>query len=312
MGERAAGHEVDAQVGDGLHVVRVDVAGAFGLRASVDERDGRRHGVVVHVVEHDDVGSGGNRLLDLRERLALHLDLAYEGGVGARRLDSLAHAARGGDVVVLQQHPVGEVVAVVAPAAAPDGLLLEHAHVRRGLARVHQLGAAALEQRGNAVRVGGDAAHALQVVQGHALARQQHAHIAGHRCKRLACANVVAVCGQALNARFGVKDGECALEHVKAAQHAIGLRDKVHSGGARVGHDGGSGHVLVGDVLGQRLADERLGHGCQRDGVHAQTTSLELAVRSVSDGEGFCGQVCGSPCAAPSCVLRSASVQRRW
>ena len=254
MGERAAGHEVDTQVGDGLHVVRVDVAGALGLRAPVDERDGRRHGVVVHVVEHDDVGPGGDRLLDLRERLALHLDFAHERGVGARCLDGFAHAARGGDVVVLQQHPVGEVVAVVAPAAAPDGLLLEHAHVRRGFARVHQLGGAALKQRGHAVRVGGDAAHALQVVQGHALARQQHAHVAGHRRKRLACANAVAVRSEALDARLGVQDGERALEHVEAAQHAVGLRDKVHGGGACVGHDGGGGHVFVGDVLGQRLA----------------------------------------------------------
>ena len=298
---------------------------------------------MAHVIEHDDVRPGGDCLFDLRERLALHLDLAHERGVGARCLDGFAHAACGGDVVVLQQHPVGEVVAVVASAAAPDGLLLEHAHVRRGFARIHQLGGAALEQRGDAVRVGGDAAHALQVVQGHALARQQHAHVAGYRRKRLACANAVAVCGEALDAGFGVKDGERALEHVEAAQHAVGLRDQVHGGGACIGHDGGGGNVLVGDVLGQRLADKRFGHGCQRDGVHAQTTSLELAVQSLSDGErvcarvcdlfcvvfcaqvcepgcpAFCTQVCvqvcaavcGSPCAALSRVLRSASAQRR-
>ena len=164
MCQRPAGYVVDAQIGDGAHVVRIDVARALRLGTPVDKRDGLRHGGVVHVVEHDDVGAGFHGLAHLVERFALHLDLAHERGVGACRRHGLSHAARGRDVVVLEHDAVGEVVAVIAPAARADGLLLEHAHVRRGFARVHQRGAAAFKQARHATCVRGDAAHALQVV----------------------------------------------------------------------------------------------------------------------------------------------------
>ena len=41
---------------------------------------------------------------------------------------------------------------------------------RRGLTRVDEHGLGALERRGHLVRIGGNAAHALQVVERHALA----------------------------------------------------------------------------------------------------------------------------------------------
>ena len=89
--------------------------------------------------------------------------------------DDCDHAAGSADVVILQQNAVGQAGAVVAAAADLDCGLLEDTHARRGLARVDEHGLGALEHRGHLMRIGGDTAHALQVVERHALARKQHA-----------------------------------------------------------------------------------------------------------------------------------------
>ena len=57
MGQRAARDEINTQIDVGLHVVTRDVARAFRKRTIANELDRARHGVVVHVVKHDDVGT---------------------------------------------------------------------------------------------------------------------------------------------------------------------------------------------------------------------------------------------------------------
>ena len=71
---------------------------------------------------------------------------------------------------------------MIVPATASHSLLLEHAHVRGGFARVDERGPAALEQRSNMAGIGGDAAHALKVVECHAFARQERANITEYSC----------------------------------------------------------------------------------------------------------------------------------
>ena len=82
------------------------------------------------------------RLADLVE--GLHLDLEGQAGAGRPgRLHGPAQAARGLDVVVLDQQRVVQAHAVVGPAAAAHGVLLQVAQARGGLAGVadHRPGA---------------------------------------------------------------------------------------------------------------------------------------------------------------------------
>ena len=78
------------------------------------------------------------RALDLRQVIALHVH-----GARRPRLARSAHRvldAEMGEVVVLQQHPVGQVAAMVDTATGPDRGLLERAQAGRRLAGVPDAG----------------------------------------------------------------------------------------------------------------------------------------------------------------------------
>ena len=96
---------------------------------------GDRRGV--HVVEQHRIGACLSRLGHLVERVALDLDepsrparLCCVHGVGD------AHA---GEMVVFDQHRVGEPGAVVGATPGADGRLFQHTEPRHGLARVEDL-----------------------------------------------------------------------------------------------------------------------------------------------------------------------------
>ena len=75
MGQRADRNQIDAGLGDCAHGLERDAAGGFE-----DDAPGgaitraRAHLVERHVVEQDRIGPGGQRLLDLRQRLAFDFD----------------------------------------------------------------------------------------------------------------------------------------------------------------------------------------------------------------------------------------------
>ena len=170
MRQRPRANIVDTQVGERANIVGVHVARALGLGATGDKLDGGGHVVMGHVVEHDNVGTGLHGLAHHVQVLALNLDRRGKRRMGARHLDRTRHATGSVNVVVLEHDGRRQVVTVVAAAADLNRRLLKHAHARRGLARVDEHGLGSLERRGHAVRVGSDAAHALQVVERHALA----------------------------------------------------------------------------------------------------------------------------------------------
>ena len=96
------------------------------------------HLVGGHVVEQHDVDAGVARLGHLLERVALDLDDAHRPA-RAGPLDRLGEAERG-EVVVLDQHRVGERLAVVEAAARAHRGLLHAAQAGQRLAGVEDAG----------------------------------------------------------------------------------------------------------------------------------------------------------------------------
>src|SRR6266545_2781429 len=84
------------------------------------------------VVDQDDVGARGNRLVHLRETLRLDLDRHFLTR-GLHRSHYHDPAAPETNMVVLDQDPVVESRAMVRAAAGAHGVLLERAKRRRRL-----------------------------------------------------------------------------------------------------------------------------------------------------------------------------------
>ena len=180
-------------VGEGADIAGIHIARALGLGAAGDKLNRGSHVVMGHVVEHDDVGAGLHGLAHHVQVLAFDLDRRGKRCMGARHLDCTRHATGGIDVVVLEHDGRRQVVTVVAAAADLDCGLLEDTHARRGLARVDKHGLGALERSCHPMRVSSDAAHALQVVERHALARKQYARIAAHLAHVVAGVHLVTI-----------------------------------------------------------------------------------------------------------------------
>ena len=140
MGQGADRDEVDAGLGGGADGLKVDVAGGLegrlaAGRVDVAEFDRGAHRRRVHVVEEELVGAGAEGVGGLVE--VADLDLHRQLGMRlARRVDGLRDAARGGDVVLLDQEGVEEAHAVIGAAARRDRRLLQLAQARRRLAGV--------------------------------------------------------------------------------------------------------------------------------------------------------------------------------
>ena len=138
--------------------------------------DDARHLRDIHVVEEDDLGAAGQRLLRLLVARDLDLDVQGMGHSGSRRPDHVddieAAVAGGGDVVVLDQDAVAEVEAVVVAAAEAYGVALESAEAGRRLARVDDAHRQAGDGVGEGARQRGGAGEALEEVEGDALGRE--------------------------------------------------------------------------------------------------------------------------------------------
>ena len=100
---------------------------------------------MIHVVEHDDVGTRFERLGHHVKIFSLDLDHARERCRFARCFNGCFDATCCRNMVVLEHHALGKIVAMVHAAAQTNGIFLEDAHAWRGLARVHERGLAALE-----------------------------------------------------------------------------------------------------------------------------------------------------------------------
>lgn len=118
------------------------------------------------------------------------------------------------------------------------------------------------------MRIGGDTAHALQVVERHALARKQHARIAAHLAHVVASVNLVTIGNIKQHRALRIQQLKGASEHIQTGDDAIGFGDELHRGGTRRGAHALRAHVLKGNVLAQSLQNQIIDDELHGNGIH--------------------------------------------
>ena len=118
------------------------------------------------------------------------------------------------------------------------------------------------------MRVGSDAAHALQVVERHALARKQHARVAAHLAHVVAGMHLVAIRNIEQHGALRIQQLKGASEYVQAGDNAIGLGDELNGSGARRRAHARRTHVLKRDVLAQSLQNQIIDDELHGNGIH--------------------------------------------
>ena len=81
------------------------------------------------------------------------------------------------NVVVLDEHAVGEIEPVILSPAATHRIFVDHAQARRGFAGIENSRLGARDGIHKLAGQRGDPAHALQEIQNHALAGKNHARV---------------------------------------------------------------------------------------------------------------------------------------
>ena len=118
------------------------------------------------------------------------------------------------------------------------------------------------------MRVSSDAAHALQVVERHALARKQYARIAAHLAHVVAGVHLVTVGNIKEHRALRIQQLKGAGEHIQAGDDAVGLGDELNGSGTRRGAHARRAHVLKRDVLTQSLQNQIINDELHGNGIH--------------------------------------------
>jgi hypothetical protein len=162
-------------------------------------------------------------------------------------------------MVVLDQRHVVKPEAMIAPAAAGDGIFLEAAPTGRRLARVENLRAAAFDGLNELRRQRGHAGKALNKIERDAFGGKQSTSRTFNSKQRLAGLDRLPIRGDALDLYGRRKFLECGFGERQPGSHKRFAGVHRGTGDGRVRHRRQRGHVPGADVLGQgtlhRLAD---------------------------------------------------------
>ena len=167
VGDGAGGDEVGADVGVVADVFEGDAAGEFDFGAAGDFADPVGGFVGGEVVEQQVGGAAVEGLVEFLAGADFDLD-GESAGAGA--FERVAHAAGGGDVIVLDQDGVVQAHAVIGDASGGRGGFFQGAQAGSGFAGVEDLAAGAFDGVGELAGGGGYAAEALQEIEGDAFA----------------------------------------------------------------------------------------------------------------------------------------------
>ena len=145
-----------------------------GLRASLH---GSADVFGRHIVEENGFGAGSQRLFEFPHGAYFDFDWLRTPAVAVRSLQRRNESAGQGDVVVLDEHTVGKIEAVILASAATYRILVDGAQPGRGFASVENSCASSGDGLDELSREGCDAAHTLQKIEDHALAGKDHARV---------------------------------------------------------------------------------------------------------------------------------------
>ena len=245
MGECADRDHVDAAFGYGCNGFESDAAGGFGEEAALDAGDGFAEPGGCHIVEQDDIGTLGEDLVELVERVDLDFDfheMADGGFYGAKGGDD---AACDRDVVVFDQDRVIEAEAVVEAAAAQDGIFLEGAEAGRRFAGADDAGFGVGDGCDIARCQRGDAGKATEEIQRDALGGEEGAGGAFNGRKDRAGGDGCTIRDAGFKTQGWIEQAEGGFREIKPRDNARLARG---NDGAGLFHRGNGG--VGGDVAG--------------------------------------------------------------
>jgi hypothetical protein len=206
--------------------------------------------IQIEVVEQGNVGAPGDRFFELRQ--GFHLDL--QGAVGVQLpgpFDGSPDAARGGNMVFLDQERVEQADPMVVAATAAHRVLLGQAQARNGLTGIEQPGCGAADEIGVAGGPGRGARQQLDEIQHGALGGQQRSCRPPQGEQNLIGLHPITVCHREVHRDGGVELRGGFPYPRRAAEHSWLTRDHPRFG-MRIGSDQLGADVAAADVLGQR------------------------------------------------------------
>ena len=177
VGEGPHADPINAGICDGSHGFERDATGGFQLdlrRDLVAEGNGGAEHVWPHVVEEDDIGTGGKHIIELIEAVDFDFDEHVLGHVlGIEFCQEFASPADGAggrqilfgrqrQVVVFDQNRIEQAGAMVMAAAAADGVFFQSPPAGRCLSCVVNAGLRACDAADILTRKCGDAGKAAE------------------------------------------------------------------------------------------------------------------------------------------------------
>lgn len=256
MGERADGNKIHAGLGDGPDILQIHTSAGLGFGASGDQFDRSAQLVGRHIIQQDNVGTGGDGLPDLIERLGFNFDLQLRK-LCPRAPDGSCDGigfgvAQGGQVIVLDEHQVEKAEAMVLSAAAVNSVFLQTPPAGCGFARVEDLCACAFDGFNELCRQGRDPGQALNEIQCDTFRRQDGACETFQAHERLPFVHPLAIGCDADDLQRRGKFVERRLSQCQTGHDQFLARD--HDGlGCGVGWNRRQrGHIAAANVLVQR------------------------------------------------------------
>src|SRR5690242_16193517 len=283
LGQRADGDAVDAGFGDGADAFEVDAAGDFQWHAAGGEGDGFAQHRVREFIQQHTVGARFDRLAQFVQRFHSAVE-EYAGARGARGADRVGNAARGGDVVFLDQDRIVKADAVVVAAAATHGVFLRKAQARDGLAGIEDFRAGAADGVDIGARHRGGAGKRLKEIERIAFARDQRTRVAFDLAQLGTCGDPVAIGTMPCDPYVWIELPKTFVGPRCAGKHRILAANDARTG-MRVTVDQRGGDIARADILGERArnifadACKRRRCGPRVGGNHALACGAGCALR---------------------------------
>jgi hypothetical protein len=216
-----------------------------------------------HVVEQDGVHAASEHLWNLIEAVDFHLDANRMGNAIAEQPERLGGAdplvAQRHQMIVLDEHAIREIEAMVAAAADAHRISLEQAQAGRRFPGVDDVGRQVADLLHEAGGCRGDGRHALDKVQRHALSLQDGAGRATNHRRDPARLDPLAVGDQDIHRDSLVNRAEHRGQDLRAA----------HDPSRAIGHRGTRRCVVRDQVISRDISPtEVLGERSVHDAPH--------------------------------------------